>query len=122
MVATKEATLITEPPPPSSRCGIPCLQQRKTLRRLTSCTRCQASRSVSSTEPSSVGLIPALSISTSLRPNCSRASASRLVVGVDADDLRALGGEEARGLGADPARGAGDDADLVIQPSPHLSP
>ncbi len=28
--ATNDATLTTEPPPRSSRCGIPCLQQRKT--------------------------------------------------------------------------------------------
>src|ERR1700749_4764710 len=54
---------------------MPCLQQRKTLRRLTSWTRCHDSRLVSSTEPSSVGLMPALFISTSMRPNCSRASA-----------------------------------------------
>src|SRR3954451_14556293 len=55
---------------------MPCLQQRKTLRRLTSWTRCQDSRLVSRTEPSSVGLMPALFISTSMWPNCSRASAS----------------------------------------------
>src|SRR4051794_26688797 len=48
--------------------GMPCLQQRKTPRRFTSCTRCQDSRLVSSTDPSSVGLMPALFISTSIRP------------------------------------------------------
>src|ERR1700761_249133 len=54
-------------------CGMPCLQQRKTPRRFTSCTRCQDSRLVSITEPSSVGLIPALFISTSIRPYSSTA-------------------------------------------------
>ena len=54
---------------------MPCLQQRKTPRRLTSWTRCQDSSVVSSTEPSSVGLMPALFISTSIRPYSSRASA-----------------------------------------------
>src|ERR1700742_2624246 len=56
--------------------GIPCLQQRKTPRRLTSWTRCQDSRLVSMTEPSSVGLMPALFIKTSIRPYCSPAVAS----------------------------------------------
>ena len=54
---------------------MPCLQQRKTPRRLTSWTRCQASSVVSSTEVSSVGLMPALLNSTSMRPSSSRARA-----------------------------------------------
>ena len=45
-IATNDATLITEPPPRPSRCGIPCLQQRKTPLVFTSWTRCQASTEV----------------------------------------------------------------------------
>src|SRR5271167_5016039 len=75
MTATKEAVLMTEPPPPSSRWGMPCLQHRNTLRRLTSCTRSQAASVVSSTEPSSAGEMPALLTSTSMRPNSASASA-----------------------------------------------
>ena len=59
-IATNEATLITEPPPRSSRCGMPCLQQRKTPFAFTSWTRCHASTLVSSTEASSPGEMPAL--------------------------------------------------------------
>ena len=73
ITATNEAVLITEPPPPSSRCGMPYLQQRKTDLRFTSCTRCQASSEVSSTDASSFGEMPALLKSTSMRPNSSRA-------------------------------------------------
>src|SRR4051812_6216479 len=51
---------------------MPCLQQRNTLFRFTSCTRCQASRPVSSTDTSSGGEMPALLKSTSMRPNASR--------------------------------------------------
>src|SRR3954452_7730923 len=51
---------------------MPCLQQRKTLFRFTSCTRCQASTLVSSTDTSSGGEMPALLKSTSIRPNASR--------------------------------------------------
>ena len=43
ITATNDAVLITDPPPASSRCGIPCLQHRNTLRTFTSCTRCHAS-------------------------------------------------------------------------------
>ena len=68
ITATNEAVLITEPPPASSRWGMPCLQQRKTRLRLTSWTRCHASSEVSSTEASSSGLMPALLKSTSMRP------------------------------------------------------
>src|SRR4051794_33150203 len=50
------------------RCGMPCLQQRKTERTFTSCTRCHASRVVSVTDPSSIGLMPALLKRTSTRP------------------------------------------------------
>ena len=72
ITATNDAVLITEPPPASSRCGMPCLQQRNTDLRFTSCTRCQASSDVSSTETSSGGEMPALLKSTSIRPNSSR--------------------------------------------------
>src|SRR5205807_4204102 len=58
--ATNDATLITDPPPRSSRCGMPCLQHRYTPFVLTSCTRCQASGSVSRIDASSAGEIPAL--------------------------------------------------------------
>ena len=117
---------------------MPCLQQRKTDFRLTSCTRCQASSEVSSTETSSSGLMPALLKSTSMRPISSTAvayiSLNRALVGdigperqlalgslreVDSDDACALLGEEPRRLRADPARGTGDHADLAIQPTRH---
>jgi hypothetical protein len=68
MTATNDAVLMTEPPPLSSRWGMPCLQHRKTDLRLTSCTRCHASSDVSSTETSSGGEMPALLNSTSMRP------------------------------------------------------
>ena len=58
--ATNDATLITEPPPRSSRYGMPCLQQRKTPFVLTSWTRCHASTLVSRTDASSPGEMPAL--------------------------------------------------------------
>ena len=50
---------------------MPCLQHRNTDLRLTSCTRCQASSVVSSTEASSSGEMPALLNRTSMRPYCS---------------------------------------------------
>ena len=59
-IATKLATLITDPPPRSRRWGMPCLQQRKTPFVFTACTRSQASTLVSSTEASSPGEMPAL--------------------------------------------------------------
>src|SRR6185312_2482038 len=59
---------MTEPPPASSRWGMPYLQQRKTDFRLMSWTRCQVSTEVSRAEASSLGLIPALLKSTSIRP------------------------------------------------------
>ena len=69
MTATNDAVLMTEPPRSfSSRCGMPCLQHRKTDLRLTSCTRCHASSVVSSTEASSLGEMPALLKSTSMWP------------------------------------------------------
>ena len=58
--ATNDATLITDPPPRSSRCGIPCLQQRKTPFAFTACTRSHASGSVSRMPASSAGEMPAL--------------------------------------------------------------
>src|SRR3954465_9857112 len=66
---------MTDPPPPSSRWGIPCLQHRNTDLRFTSCTRCHASSDVSRTEPSSVGEMPALLKSTSTRPSSARTRA-----------------------------------------------
>src|SRR6266536_3599823 len=48
---------------------MPSLQQRNTLFRFTSCTRCQASSEVWSTDASSLGEIPALLNSTSMPPN-----------------------------------------------------
>jgi hypothetical protein len=72
ITATNDAVLMTEPLPRWMRWGIPCLQQRKTLRRLALCTRSQASSEVSSTEASSVGEIPALLNSTSIPPSSSR--------------------------------------------------
>ena len=57
---------MTEPPPVSSMCGMPCLQQKKTDLTLTSCTRSHTSVSVSSTEASSGGEMPALLNSTSI--------------------------------------------------------
>ena len=69
---------------------MPCLQHRKTERRLTRCTRSQASSSVSRTDASSSGEIPALLKSTSMRPKRSRASrvqrADRVLVGDVGDD------------------------------------
>src|ERR1022692_3670039 len=58
--ATNDATLMTEPPPRSSRCGSPYLQQRNTPLALTACTRSHASGSVVKIESSSAGMIPAL--------------------------------------------------------------
>src|SRR5215218_4101149 len=54
---------------------MPCLQQRNTDLRFTSCTRSQASTVVSRTDLSSSGAMPALLKSTSIRPNSSRARA-----------------------------------------------
>jgi hypothetical protein len=56
ITATNEAVLMTEPRVGgafSSRCGIPCLQHKKTLRRLVACTRSHAS----SPPPSGKGLL-----------------------------------------------------------------
>ena len=64
-----------EPPPLSSRCGMPNLQQRNTDLRFTFCTRSQASTEVSRIEASSSGEMPALLNSTSIFPNSSRARA-----------------------------------------------
>ena len=77
ITATNEAVLMTEPRGArlSSRWGIPCLQHRNTLRRLVACTRSHASRPVSSTEASSVGEMPALLNSTSIRPSSRRTRA-----------------------------------------------
>src|SRR5688572_28220841 len=48
---------------------MPCLQQRKTPRVFTACTRSQASTDVSRTEASSSGEMPALLYRTSIPPN-----------------------------------------------------
>src|SRR3954447_3679030 len=75
MTATNDAVLITDPPPCSSRSGMPYLQHRYTEVRLTSCTRRQASSSVSRIESSSGGEMPALLNSTSRPPKRSIAAA-----------------------------------------------
>src|SRR4051794_33873286 len=75
MTATNEAVLITDPRPRSSRCGMPYLQHRYTEVRLTSCTRRQASSSVSRIESSSGGEMPALLKQTSTPPKCSTVAA-----------------------------------------------
>ena len=137
ITATKDAVLITDPPPASSRCGMPCLQQRNTDLRFTSCTRCQASSEVSSTDTSSGGEMPALLKRTSMWPNSSRARAympahlllvrhvgldGEVALGVlgqvDAHDRRALLLEELGGLGADAARRPRDHAYLAVEPPP----
>ena len=59
-IATKLATLITLPPPRSSRWGMPCLQQRNTPLVFTACTRSHASTLVSRIDASSSGEMPAL--------------------------------------------------------------
>ena len=116
---------------------MPCLQHRNTLRTFTSCTRCQASSEVSSTLSSSLGLMPALLNSTSMRPNSSRAraympatwsssvtsAAMRQVADgvlgqVDAHHRARPPPEQARGLGADAAGRAGDHADLARPAAP----
>ena len=120
---------------------MPCLQHRKTERRLTRCTRSQASSSVSRTDASSSGEIPALLKSTSMRPKRSRTSAYRPRTApssvtsatmawstvrrgadVDADDLRALGAQAGARRRADAARGARDDADLAVHAPGHQLP
>src|SRR3954447_16801931 len=72
MTATNEAVLMTDPPPPSSRWGMPYLQQKKTDFTFTACTRSHTSTSVSSTEASSGGEMPALLNSTSMRSYAAR--------------------------------------------------
>ncbi len=126
---------MTEPPPVSSRWGMPCLQHRNTDRTLTAWTFSHTSSDVSSTEASSGGEMPGV-VEQHVDPAVLGADggerlADRVVVGdvagqrevhaggvgpqVDADHRGALLLEAAHGLGADPARGAGDDADLVVQ-------
>ena len=136
MTATKDAVLMTEPPPVSSRCGIPCLQHRKTDLRLTSCTRCHASSEVSSTEASSSGGDPGVVEqhvdAAELLAHLRVGVVHRVLVGdvghdrevargvgqqVDADDGRALVLEALDGRRADAAGGAGDDADLAREPA-----
>ena len=136
MTATNDAVLITEPPPASSRCGMPCLQHRKTLRRLTSWTRCQASTEVSSTEVSSLGLMPgvveqdvdapeglarpsytALTSSSEDTSAWKRQLARRALGQVDPHDRRALGGEQLRGLRPDP-----DAAPVITHTLPSSRP
>ena len=68
ITATNDAVLMIEPLPCSSMYGNAALQQRKTLVRLTSCTRRQASRSVSRIESSSGGEMPALLNAMSTEP------------------------------------------------------
>ncbi len=58
--ATKEATLMIEPPPDSSIAGMPARQPSHTPFRLISMTRSQVASGVSSVPPSSAGKMPAL--------------------------------------------------------------
>jgi hypothetical protein len=68
ITATNDAVLMIEPLPCSSMYGNAALQHRKTLVRFTSCTRRQASRSVSRIESSSGGEMPALLNAMSTEP------------------------------------------------------
>ena len=68
ITATNEAVLMIEPLPARRMWGMACLQQRNTEVRLTSCTRRQTSRSVTSNESSSGGEMPALLNATSTEP------------------------------------------------------
>jgi hypothetical protein len=58
--ATKLAMLMIEPPPARSMAGMACLHPRNTPRTFTAMTRSQTSTSVSVTEWSASGMIPAL--------------------------------------------------------------
>src|SRR5262245_19615311 len=58
--ATNEAMLMIEPEPCSTIRGIACLQPRNTPRTLTAMTLSQVATSVSMTEWSASGMIPAL--------------------------------------------------------------
>src|SRR5215813_7086837 len=64
-----------EPPPARSSAGMPYLQPKKTPFRFTPMTRSKVPSSVSSTEPSSSGKMPALLNSTCSAPNCCSANA-----------------------------------------------
>src|SRR5215212_953209 len=125
MTATKEAVFTTDPRTRSSRCGMPYLQHRYTEVRLTSCTRRQASISVSRIESSSGGEMPALLKQTSRPPKRSTAVAyiacvgdvgahvqpvdllrqrrSAVLVQVGDHDVRSLGGEPPGARPADAA-------------------
>ena len=59
-IATKLAMLMIEPPPLATIAGMAYLQPRKTPRTLTAMTLSQVSTSVSITEWSASGMIPAL--------------------------------------------------------------
>ena len=52
MMPALEAVLMTEPPPPSTMSGIPCLQNRKMLRKLIEITLSHTSSSMSVILPS----------------------------------------------------------------------
>src|SRR6185369_14430684 len=72
-IATNEATLMIEPEPCSSILGIAYLQPRYTPRTLTAMTLSQVSTSVSMTEWSAAGMIPALLYRASTRPKVATA-------------------------------------------------
>ena len=59
-MATKLAMLMIEPPPAAIMAGMAYLQPRKTPRTLTAMTLSQVATSVSTTEWSASGMIPAL--------------------------------------------------------------
>jgi hypothetical protein len=144
ITATKDAVLMTDPPPRSKRYGIPYLQHRKTLFRFTSCTRCQASSPVSRIEASSEGAhVVEEHVQAAEAPGCLPVHALHVVgvgdvsVDVEAVYLRRrlfaglVGevhdahagpflGEAPGGLATDAARGAGDDRDLAFEASRHL--
>ena len=71
--ATNDATLMTEPEPASTIFGIAYLQPRKTPRTLTAMTLSHVATSVSMTEWSAAGMIPALLYRASTRPKVATA-------------------------------------------------
>ena len=68
MTATNDAVLMMAPPPARSSAGTPYLQPRKTPFRFTAITWSKTASSVSTTEPSASGKIPALLNSTCSAP------------------------------------------------------
>ena len=73
--ATNEAVLITEPPPASQQMGDPVLAAQEHAAQVDRLHPLPGLSEVSSTEASSVGEMPALLNSTSIRPSSARARA-----------------------------------------------